>query len=80
MACRAVESISLGGGISQEYDTTMVDASSGISFSDTVATSGNKKITDKILLLLSLFIEQKSLHMQTFSGLLPLIMQVEYWF
>ena len=25
------------------YDTTMVGASSGISFSDTVATSGNKK-------------------------------------
>ena len=43
MACRAVESISLGGGISQEYDITMVDASSGISYSDIVATSGNKK-------------------------------------
>ena len=48
MACRAVESISLGGGISQEYDTTMVGASSGISFSDTVATSGNKKITSQL--------------------------------
>ena len=81
MACRAVESISLGGGISQEYDTTMVDASSGISYSDIVATSGNKKnYRQNIIAVITFYLNKKSLHMQTFSGLLPLIMQVEYWF
>ena len=55
MACRAVESISLGGVISQEYDTTMVGASSGISVSDTVATNGNKNIQTAIIAVITFY-------------------------